>query len=170
MKTLAVVLVLFCANSFAEPLKDFEALVSQCRQSFENRSVVEVDFVERNKNWVKRVWSPMKSTYDVKRTDSLVSPFSAFLELTDSAAFGTAPDALAANDLDVPADGKGIMQIRRLDFAYQDRAWVLTGGRSSIAFRRVAGGPFVPDGYTDLTRDQVLKGTGPIARCFSLGR
>lgn len=129
---------IFPIHAYADPLVDFKALVTQCIQSHQERPFVEVFPHSKNSSWVKRIYGIAQISYDVKRTDSLVSPYSAFLEVTQSVAGKSAIDEVSANALNVSLDDAGAsLLVSRANFKFDEDAkeWVLTDGRLSILSR-----------------------------------
>jgi hypothetical protein len=69
-------------------------------------------------------------TYDVKKTDSLVSPLTGSIEITDAMAVLRATDEHNASMLKPSLAGReGGSSVTRLNFAYQSGRWVFVNGR-----------------------------------------
>lgn len=129
------ILALVASTARADPLTDFERLLSRCKAAYAARGVIEVAYAEPAKSWVKRHFTDLSFAYDVKRTDSLVAPYSAFLEITETTSADRAPDEASAHALPTPS-ASAIRQTKRLTYAYRDGKWELAGRRDSSAFRR----------------------------------
>lgn len=166
MKWLAIALLTIGTGARADALADFEHIVKQCRVAHEARPAVEVVFVESLKVWVKRLWAEPKFSYDVRKTDSLVTPLTAFIEITDVVASDRAPDEAAARALAVSSD-KAAMFVKRVNFSYQDKRWQAVGGKSTSMYRRDAGGAFAPGGYIDLSLMDLKAERGPVRNCLA---
>lgn len=149
----------------ADPLPQFEAIVKKCQGAFDARGASEIAYVDVTKQWVRRVYSPAAIRYDVLRTESLVSPFSAFLEVTQLIALKSAVDEQAAKVLDVSIDDKPMRQVRRLNFAYREGAWQLVGGSSATDAMR--DGMYPAREPLKVSKEQLLRDRGPLSHCMA---
>lgn len=153
----------------ADELADFQAFVKRCDAAYAARPSVETVYSAAAKSWVKRVHAPAKITYDVKKTDSLVSPFAAYIETTEVSAAERAADEAAAKLLDVNLNGYIFRFTTTMTFAYREGRWTMTGARETSASRKTAGQPFGEPSTYLVAMDSLLKRDGPIQSCFSPG-
>lgn len=164
MQFLAFFLLAWCANAFADPLSEFEAIVKRCKDAYDVRPAYEVDYIEKQKSWVKRAYSNAKITYDVRRTDSLVSPYSGHVEVLVVVAVKAASDEQDAKALEVSLDERPIRLIDRVNYLYQGGAWAVASGSSKMDIRR--DGRYGNDTAFEKSREQMLKTTGPLQACI----
>ena len=146
LKTLILAVIAVVATaSHADPLADFKALVKQCSTAFENQPAAEVLFNEKIGKWVKRMNGRAQIAYDVKKTDSLVSPLTAYLTVTQIMTSKTAADETSANNLAPSFDDAGtIVQVKTLNFrlAESDGRWAFVDGSNTVDFKSKAGPTF----------------------------
>ena len=168
MRFLTLIFVLLSGAASAEPLPEFEALVAQCRASFDARPAVEVARVDTMNTWVKRAWAKTNIVYDVRKTDSLVTPFTAYIETTEIVVTKKAADEDGAKALELSPDDRPAKFVKITNFAYQERKWVATGGSISIASK--SGDGFASPSVFEKSKKDVLASTGPLANCLTLNR
>jgi hypothetical protein len=131
---LALACLVIATEAASEPLAEMKLLVQSCEQWHNNeRAPFEVALLPGTgkPEWVKRQYSPTIIQYDVRKTDSLVSPFSAYIDLSNEVKAGRGATEDEARALDV-SGAKAIRTARRIRFAYQESKWVLTGGNFKI--------------------------------------
>jgi hypothetical protein len=119
-----------------DPLKDFELIVAKCVAWNKQLESERVAFNERSNKWGKQVNSPAKISYDVKKTDSLVSPFSGSIDIENIAFVESAEseDAVKAKPIS-PDNSPAMSSIFNLSFAMQGGKWIATGGNSTRVLR-----------------------------------
>ena len=161
-----ILLVALCIDAHAEPLTDFEAIVDQCKKAFDARPTVEVAWTEAAKSWVKRVYAPIKITYDVQKTNSLVSPFSGYIEITEAVAAKVGLDEASAQALDVSINDEGMRTIRRLNYALRGGAWDIVDGRENFSTKLSANDPYGKPYSLQHTREKLLQKKGPLKSCI----
>ncbi|MES2909865.1 MAG: hypothetical protein V4718_00665 [Pseudomonadota bacterium] len=145
----------------AEPLKDFEKVVDACRAIYKERGYLQIEKIATGSDWVKRVYARPTLTYDVQKTNSLVSPFAGILSVTDVVAILRAPDEASAQDLNPQLGGRETStSTSTLNFAYQSGKWVFTDGT------RVSKSNIPGDTGTKVTINPSRQ-TGPLARCIA---
>jgi|CXWL01.1.fsa_nt_gi hypothetical protein len=166
--SLMLVLATAAGLAYGEPLADFESITKKCRQAFDTRHPIEVVYVARSKAWVKRVYGPTRVAYDVRKTDSLVSPFLGYIEIVELIAVDRAADEATATALQPSLDNKVSRLTQRLNFAYRDSLWTLVDGTMGMEYKSEPDGRFSPpDTTVRLTKESiVLKATGPAAACL----
>src|SRR3990167_9286532 len=79
----AIGLLVFTATAMAEPLAEFQTIVARCKEAHAARPSVRVAYSEARKEWFKTVTRVDGISYDVRKSDSLVSPFTAYIEVTE---------------------------------------------------------------------------------------
>lgn len=166
----AAVITAFSLSAHADPLAEFQAIVARCKEAHAARPSVRVSYREARKEWFKTVTRVDGITYDVRKTDSLASPFSAYIEITEVMDGDKAPTEDAASALVVDIDGRAMRTIDRLKFAYQEGAWQLVGGNLNGASRAAKGESFRTDVSLTVSRDSYLKrpAEAPISACLGL--
>jgi hypothetical protein len=129
--------LLATVSTLAGPLEDFEPIVLRCKTAYDARPSSEVVFVEPLKAWVKRIHAPAVVKYDVRRTDSLVSPYSAMIEVATGLVADRAETEEAARALNPDGSNTAIRVTARLNFAYRGTSWEFVEGtrRAEIATR-----------------------------------
>ena len=164
-----VATVIATASLFAQadPLAEFQSMVVGCKAEHAAIPPVNVSLSETKKEWVKVVKRVDNITYDVLKSDSLVSPFTAFIEITELLATSNAPTEEAAKAIELDIDGKAFRIITRIRFAYQDGYWKLIDGQMSGAQRSAKGESFKVGMSTPLGRDSFVKpGKVSTSPCF----
>lgn len=162
----AAALLATAATVAAGPLEDFEEIVRRCKAAFDARPGTEVVYVDVAKAWAKRVYPPAQVSYDVRKTDSLVSPFAAHIQVEEALFFeqgGTKEEAAAK------APGVESQTMRRwvrLNFAYQDGAWTLHDGSRRAQLRRPGEADFRLISDAKVTRQALQSDKTPLRSCF----
>jgi hypothetical protein len=150
-----------------EPLSDFEAIVDQCQRAYQKRSIApEVVFVAAIPAWVKRLYGPVDIKYDVRRTESLVSPYIAEIRITELVASGRGQDQAEADAIGLSLDGPASRVSLQVAFAWRNGLWEVTGGTSGMQHRHQSGEPFGPARSVQLPPEQWRARPGPTAVCF----
>lgn len=119
--------VVFLAGC-GSPQSKLESKADDCKKAFESRDKVKTFFVESEKHWVKNEQFSVKSSYDVRKTDSVVMPFTGKIEIAELWGFVTAQSKEAVDNLPVVADIDGRTKIIGINFIYKDGAWVFKSG------------------------------------------
>ena len=152
----------------AEPLAEFELIVNRCKQAFDTRASVEVVYAEPAQSWVKRIHAPAVISYDVKKTDSLVSPLVAYLEVIEATAAERGVNEAAAASLNASLEDKAMRSTRRVNFAYRDNTWTLVDGQQWSEYKLKRGDPFSKQsGPLLLTRQDFQKASLVWRRCLT---
>lgn len=169
---LATVLALgCCAPAWAAPdaVAEFKALVAVCKASYAAKPATEVGFDDPLQSWIKTARLPIEVRYDVKKTDSLIRPFSAFIEITEVVAHVKAPGEEAARKLPVTAgDGRWYSSrfVYLLNFAYEDNRWVPVDVMRSRAARDKGARQFDKPFSTGASADGMRDPKAPFAACM----
>lgn len=122
----------------AEPLSEFKGRLDRIRTVVLPPAQVTTSKAPPKRGKKQSEWLRTEPTldnirYDVRRTDSLVSPFLAWVELEVSKRMDTYPSEQQARAASGPVKGHGLKYFFRLDFAYQDKKWVLARGWCSLS-------------------------------------
>lgn len=170
-KAIFAIAVICSAAVRAEPLTEFQDIVKQCKKLVEQD--VPRTLVENRKNagyWVKLVLGPASIAYDVRKTDSLVSPLVAHIEVTSDSYGSPASTEEEAKALSVNLDGAVNRSTHRINYAYQDGAWQLVSGLFIETERKEKDGPFTEWNRSKKSRDELLQKPtkDPIANCYGL--
>lgn len=169
----AIGLLVFSATAMADPLAEFQAIVKQCKLSYDAvRPRTEVSQSARDKAWFKQVWGPATIAYDVRKSDSLVSPFTAYIEITEVFDGDSAPTQEAAAALTIDIDGRATRYTERLRFAYQEGIWQLVDGIGTDANRSTKGQSFRTEAVSPHSRDSLMKrpAAAPVSACLGLAK
>lgn len=147
-------------------LQDFERIVNTCKSRFTAEVPVVVPHPKKPATWVKRANLAAEISYDVKRTDSLVSPLTAslvarYMALSEIASTQEEAEAIRLN----PA-GTAFLREEVIRFAYQNGAWSTVGATSTSKFRPREGGRFEDSTVLQSNRQQALEMRGPIQSCM----
>lgn len=117
-----------------DPVAAFEAIVAPCAQAHEvpRYSV----FFQKSANaWMKRVDLPSPIKYDVRRTDSLLTPVVGFIESTTRGTAVRAATEQQAQELIPNPDEKDLdRRVTRFNYAFRSGVWVLTGATASLVY------------------------------------
>lgn len=169
MKPFTFVLLLalsFCARA-QEPLQSFRAIVEQCNSAFKTEEKTTVRFNPRTGQWSKLMVIPGEVVYDVRKTDSLVSPFTAVMNIGYFHVVFTSADEALARDADLSTQQTATSRHEsKITFAMQDGAWIpkVWTERSSL---KIAGSDSFDNGleikipFTDKSKIQ-----GPKRHCI----
>lgn len=166
LAALAITCVAPLAAAQQAELAAFESLVQRCKAAYTARGLEEVAFADLAKSWVKRVYSPATISYDVRKTDSLVAPLAAHIEIDEFVAAERGPNEEGARALAVSIDGPGSRRVTRINFTLQQGQWTATGATLRVARRLKTGAPFErPEGVIE--DPMSLRQTkAPIAQCL----
>lgn len=165
----ALLLVSCCTGAVAQsapadPLKGMKALAAACQQQFDQRPRDSVRQLSDG-TWARNVRGDARVTYDVKKTDSLVSPYTAYIkiETTQVTTRGQTEEEARAADSSTGTVSRGTDELR---FAFQDANWTLKGGRSNREFKRPGDPVFSnPMGAVELGPDAVAS-TPALSHCI----
>lgn len=123
----------------------FRTLVQSRVEATESSS--EPYFNEHHQKWAKRRFRVADLKFDVRKTDSLVSPLLATAKFTvSSAQTQLLPDKEAAR-ASIEYDSKPNLFKIELIYAYQNGEWRMTGGRYAV--------PEVPNSSFKLTEEKI---------------
>lgn len=147
-----------------DPLASFKKIVAACEAQLKKEPPTAIKQL-KNGTWARNFWELGSISHDVKRSDSLVSPFTAYIRvegLEQIAKRDTEDEARAADKQDTTA----IRGVDELRYAFQDSKWKLIGGSTQRAMRLRGESDFKdPLGKVDVTAD-ALESNPRWARCI----
>lgn len=123
----------------------FRALVQSRVEATESSS--EPYFNEHHQKWAKRRFRVADLKFDVRKTDSLVSPLLASVKFTLSSAQTQLLLDKEEARTNVEYDSKPNLFKIELIYAYQDGHWRMTGGRGSV--------PEAPNSSFELSEEKI---------------
>lgn len=151
------------AQSDHDVLKAFEEKAEICRASFAAQPIETVTHNADTGRWYKSVMGPLSSSHDVKRSNSLVTPFTGELRL-EWMLFSV--DSAAESDVraSAPNDRDNTIRARFLiNYSFSKGSWHTTGGKSWTAWRAKGERRFDDSGYLPISPDQFEK--APLKGC-----
>ena len=151
--------------SAAEPLKDFEAIVARCKSNY-TAPFSEVTKLPSSDKWVKRMTWPGDVEYDVKKTDSLVSPFIAFISIKTLVAGRPADSEESAKAIEVSQDAALARRETRISFSYQSGVWLANEAVERTSIRLGAGEQYQAPVSINISKDELLRPFNPTERCL----
>jgi hypothetical protein len=123
-------------------VQEFEKLVKKCQAIFErlNTPAITVNYNTRTSSWVRSVRS-FEVRYDVKKTDSLVTPIVAQLSTLEIAATQSAADEQSAQALNftIASSPRHVRKRYAATFNWRDHSWRFMDGTSTLDFRKEDG-------------------------------
>lgn len=136
----ATLTLLVCSSQVqAEPLNEFESLVTACKSSMTARPSIRVSYNDYAKVWVKILFGPAAVTYDVVKTNSLVSPFAGVIEVTETISSKIDKDESALRAAPIAIDESSASPtkyVTRITYDYKSNAWEATGAVRTTFARR----------------------------------
>ena len=169
--TIVALLIAMSTGIQAAPLDDFKVIVAKCRESLADRANPEVLYQSNKQDWMKIVTGPSKVTFDVRKTDSLVTPFSGKIEIALSVATGRASSEAAATALDLAPGKKGAyLRIKTISFSYFEdgNKWEATRAMSRSSEQLTDSGEMGSEFVFSTDRDGILKYREPTKACNNL--
>ncbi len=155
IKFVAGFIVLLCSSvslAASDPISEFEVIVkrgSQVPVEFVNRTY----YLKSPSGWVRSAHSIRDVKYDVRQTNSLISPITAVVAFSlirlTSPTYATQDEALKSLVLDTPMTET---KQTELNYNYREGKWSFSSGQ----FRSTAAGLFV------LKDESYLRGMGPL--------
>jgi hypothetical protein len=155
----------------ADQTSDFEAIVNKCKSAMIDRPSNSVTYNEKQKTWTKRMYAPSSVTYDVFKTNSLITPFFGYIEIIETATLKSAPDeetakdaALSIEDYSTPA----LLLTTRVDYSYGSGGWLASGLTSTTAFRQIGQFRFDTKTATPIryAQGKIPKLSAPLGECI----
>lgn len=151
----AAALVAFPSSAAVDPLQEFKKVVAACEHSV-NSLPRESSRPLSNGQWAHNINEPSSLSYDVKKTDSLVSPFTAYIKVASVSRTARQGSEEAART--VGTEGRTINRgLDELRYAFQESRWKLVGASSKRESKRPGETDFVdPVGTVELKPESVL--------------
>lgn len=119
-----------------DPLAGFQAIVNRCQTALANPDPVRLLKMEQGGKWIRVVTSPYTISYDVRKTDSLVAPYGALIDLSFQRVLITRESEESARSapMESPVSGD-ILEKNRflLKYSYLDQSWKLTSVQQSLS-------------------------------------
>lgn len=155
------------AQTNVDPLKSFEKIIYKCQSAFNSRSTEDVYYIPQSKEWAKRLRKSPIIKYDVKKTDSLVSPYTAILEFTDNSYIATATNEADARALIVNAQNASQIRFEnQATYAMQGGNWVLKSWTSAFSSKDPKDYNFTFHFKTDYELADLQKENSPSRDCI----
>ncbi|KQR62635.1 hypothetical protein [Acidovorax sp. Leaf160] len=126
--------------SDAEALAAFKVIVERCSALFPATDGIVSQSPDGN--WRKTSRSDLQTSFDVKKTDSLVSPLEGVLRVSYLTLGATAASEAEAQALVLNPEGPAMKVLDVYHFALQDGSWVGLGVDESRELRTRPGRPF----------------------------
>jgi hypothetical protein len=159
------VVVLIAAPAAAQQLEEFERIVAKCKTSYA-APFSEVTLLAATGKWVKRTTWPVEVQYDVKKTDSLVSPFTAYIAIIALVAGNRAESEDAAKVLEITQDGVLSQRETRIAFAYRSGAWQPLEATERTAMRLKPNEQYQAPVTIRISKDELLRPYSATERCL----
>ena len=159
--------VLTISPAKADPLKSFEEIVVRCRQSV-SVPATEIRNLTNIGKWAKVAMQPEgQFEYDVRKTDSLVSPYVATITFGIMTSSEQASTETEAQQLQLSFEsGRLSREKTTLRFAYQAGEWVAQDGTQTYEFRRSSTEPFRAPSTVRIPKEDYLKPFRHSERCL----
>lgn len=119
-----------------DPLGDFQAIVGRCQSALANPDPVRLLKMDQGSKWLKVVTSPYAISYDVRKTDSLVSPYGALIDLSFQKTLVTRDSEESARTAPIESPVPGdILEKNRflLKYSYLNQTWQLTSVQQALS-------------------------------------
>lgn len=173
MKKIAVIALIGMGASLptlaADAVADFRKLVDACKTGIAARPATEIWFNQHSNAWMKLLYSPAETSFDVKKTDSLIRPFQAYIEVSWSRASARAADEQGAKDLEISLDGKNVYlqkSLTRMTYVYDDGTWRL-GDTLNVSTTRSMGETDFPKPFRfDVPAERFLENFPELVACL----
>lgn len=149
-----------------DPVAALEKIVEACDLVYRGVPVQEVVFMSNINKWVKRLHSPTKISYDVKKTDSLVSPYTGIIEISTLDTAGAFATEAEAEQAVIALGDRGTRRAKD-SFTYNYKAssgqWELVGGifkseyklNADKPFERATTGPYPVEAIMDKSKPKI---------------
>lgn len=169
MKKFAAIVIAVCSSAaHADPLAEFQSIVARCKEAYAAQPIAIVAFSEQKNSWGRYITRTQGVSYDVRKTDSLVAPLAAHIEIIQGNDAGFAPTEDEAKALNIDLDGLRDQFVQRLRFTFRENSWQLIDGHVTLSSRSAKGKPFRADFSDKRSRDYLLSRpkTSPLAACL----
>lgn len=129
------------AHASPEALSAFERHVGQCRASYLT-ALTKVFFQPLNQKWVKASEQLIDFKYDVRKPDSLVSPFVATIDATTLRAVEFTETEEQAQAVQPNTKSRLSRSVIRYTFAYRESNWKFVSANETMTSRDGESGNF----------------------------
>jgi hypothetical protein len=137
--------VMAVSSAHADALGDFKTIAANCRKVLDARPRTEVVYIEITKQWVRRLRAPVTIRIDVKKTDSLTSPYTGKIEIEEltNAERGVDEQSAAATQPSLVTKG-ALQQVNKINFVFREDSgeWEAIDGSIERRTRIADGGDF----------------------------
>jgi hypothetical protein len=168
MRALQFILLATLAGSSTastEALPSFEALLAKCRAAYAVE-VPKVFFQPSKQKWVKRIEYPDRFKYDVRKTDSLVSPVVGYIEASTIGTAGFADSEEQASAMRPTIAGLVSRATIRFNYAFRAGSWIFVGATETLAWRESEAGTFRDSTSYARTKASLIKEALPWEVCI----
>lgn len=160
------------ACSKNDPVSSFESIAKQCEQAIKDQPPSEMAFIDNSKvqresYWVKRQRESPKVTYDVKKTDSLVSPFSASIIIEEPVYYESGASEAEVKVLEVsPTSSPGGVRKTTFGYVMKEEKWEISSYSVGPHQFRTPDGRIVDSGRIALEPQDIAKNALPLSACL----
>lgn len=154
------------ATSNDDPLAGFQKIAKSCRDALAPGRPEKIWRVESNGRWMRAVYSPYTVKYDARKTDSLVSPVVAVIEISSQTALLTRDSEaeVIAAEIDQPGPVDMLTSDTHvINFALQEKRWKVQSF-SEGSHTTAAGGITVAP--ITITEESLLKALPAATACL----
>ena len=144
----------------AVELEAFKKIVDQCTAAWSDRPTVEVYYSEISKKWIKVQKPKAVVSYDVRKTDSLVSPLVAEIKIDHRRLQQRADDEVTAQALELTNVSGEFRSTLLLNYAYRASRWDLIDGITTESIKTALMTEFSKPSQFRIARDSVLQMIG----------
>jgi hypothetical protein len=147
-------------------LAEFESIVARCKSALVAPKAGRVWQLEKSTTWLKTTYSPHEVAYDVTKTDSLVSPYAASIEVSfQKGIFSRNSEDEARAAQASQRDELNFVEINnfRLKFRYMDSRWKLTNVLHSLT---IVPSPVPPGKLAEAPKEDFIKEISSGAPCI----
>jgi hypothetical protein len=153
--------VTFCAQKcWATPVSEFEPIIQACRLAHASVRAPDVMSID-DQTWFKTVFGPASVTYDVRKSDSLVTPIVAQIEVQQVSWLVRATSEVAVKSQE-PQPGTQRKAVTRVSFAYLNQRWQFVDARATGQ----SGRSLTSDTFTETQMTRMKDMRLPISGCF----
>lgn len=152
----AVIGSIGCTAS-SDPLKSFDSLATACRSSLAKPRPVAVNQRPDTSAWTKVVYGPNQVMYDVRKTDSLVSPHVGTIQVEYEYVVLEADSREAAEAAIADGNSKAVLSALsryRFSFAHQKDTWVTQSMKTAFLITSLRD---MPERFVDMSHEELSK-------------
>ena len=161
----ALLLATLQCHATDSALNTFESVVAGCRPAY-SAPLPKVFFQPSIKKWVKRIDYPGNFKYDVRKTDSLVSPITAYIEASTLGATVFVDTEEQASGATPGLGGKVSRSTTRYNYAYRNNTWVFVNAAEIMEWRDSENQSFREPMSFPRTKASLIKDALPWSVCI----